>query len=426
MTQTVSRCVNLDWLEVYCVETQPRPWSYFHDLGFEVQKREYGTPMYREMFTILDHGAALIEVRRDPYQVKSQGGIFEDGACHIRLSNRTCYYPDPVGLLRRFIIEHEFFYKGITRVDICLDFLHFDFGDDPLEILKSYMEGKISKINQANVAAHGTDQWDGRYWNSLKWGSETSMVTTKLYNKTMELNRPGHDKFYIRDEWERCGLCSRQITTYQYENKDGTTCTRYGCKYVAYGTAKPEPIPQEQCTEVQIWRVEFSVKSNARHWVNLQSKEFHLLTLNNIDSRQKLIFLFHSLAAHYFHFKTLIYTREGTIQRKDRCPDKVLFITSQLERAYKPKALPTAAKQAPSWIMRVTDELRKLTTSQRVPDNIAESANYILQQLWEQCRLWGVTQRNSEIYDLKAMSKTQLLELYRKLRSMLEAKQLSF
>ena len=76
--------------------------------------------------------------------------------------------------------------------------------------------------------------------------------------------------------------------------------------------------------------------------------------------------------------------------------------------------------------MRVTDELRRLITSDKVPDNIAESANYILVQLWEQCRLWGVTKRNSEVYDLTAMNKTQLLELYRKLRSMLEAKQLHF
>lgn len=422
----VTRCVNLDWLEVYAIETEPRPWSFYHERGLEVQPRAYGTPMYREMFTILEHGAALLEVRRDPYQVRSMGGIFEDGACHIRLCNRTCYYPDPVGVLRYFLTEYGYEYKGISRLDICLDFLKFDLGDDPLQILLSYMRGEISKINQANVAAHGQDQWDGRYWNSLKWGSETSMVTTKLYNKTMELSRPGHDKFYIRDEWERCHLCSRQVTTYNYTNPDGETIQRYGLKYVPYGTAVSHPIPQDDVEEVQVWRVEFSIKSNAKHWVNMQTGDFYRLTLLQIDSRQKLIFLFHSLANHYFHFKTLTYTRDGKLQRKDRCPDKVLFRTSASERAYKPAQLPTADKQAPSWIMRVTDELRRLTTSPRVPETIVNSAYYILQQLWTDCRLAGANRRDSEVFDLRVMSRSELIALYSKLRSMLEAKQLTF
>ena len=47
------KCINLDWLEVYCIEPIDMPAQYFQNLGWQVNIREYGTPLYKEMFTLL-------------------------------------------------------------------------------------------------------------------------------------------------------------------------------------------------------------------------------------------------------------------------------------------------------------------------------------------------------------------------------------
>ena len=296
----MNRCVNIDWLQIFCSEPgwQKQDASYFKSLGYEVKQREYGTPQYKEMFTIYEKGFPFIEVRRNPYSIKAFGGIFEPNDCHLRLANRACYSQSPINDLRRFMIAHNYRYKSISRIDICLDFNFFDFGDRPDRVLLDYMKGKISKINQSNIAAHGKDRWDGRLWNSLSWGSKNSMISTKMYNKSLEL-REVHPKYYITDQWEAAGLR----------------------------------------TDIEVWRVEFSIKSDMKGMYHEDTGEFKSNNLTDYDTRDKCLFRFHSLANKYFHFKYVEYTRDGKLQRKDRCKDKVLFHLTRDEQAYKPTTL---------------------------------------------------------------------------------------
>lgn len=309
------RCCNIDWLEVYAIEDAQRyPCNaeYFRRAGFFVQERDYGTRVYAEMFTILDdHMTPILEIRRNPYSTKSKnGGFFPPESCHIRLHNSTCYRDDAVDVLRRFMVTHDYTMGKIFRLDICLDFERFDKGDDPDRFLQRFIQGRYSKVNQANISAHGRDQWNGRTWNSVSWGNPKSMVSTKMYNKTMELAQM-HDKPYIRQAWWNCGLID-----------DPVNMTKRA--------------PDGSIYKPSIWRVEFSIKSSAQKWFvierNIGKKGKIPLphTLDMYDSREKLLQVFASLAMHYFHFK--VYEAD---QRKDRCQDKVLFDFSPMDTFYK-------------------------------------------------------------------------------------------
>ena len=121
------RCINIDWLEVYCFENKaiPRDMEYFKKQGYVVKKRDYGTPQYKEVLTLYEYDKPFVEIRRLPYSLKRLGGIFEDNACHIRLTNRACYQPHVIDVLRKFLIAHEYIYRSISRIDICLDFIKF-------------------------------------------------------------------------------------------------------------------------------------------------------------------------------------------------------------------------------------------------------------------------------------------------------------
>jgi len=315
----VLRHINIDWLEVYAME-DPRQYpcdaEYYRQHGWMVREREYGTRVYKEMFTLLDaHDEPLLEIRRAPYSnLGRDGGIFPVESCHIRLHNRTCYAAAPVAILRDFMARYGYTLVKIYRIDICLDFEKFDFGDDPGLFVERFMRGRYAKVNQTEIAAHGVDLWNGRLWNSLSWGKPKSMISTKMYCKSMELEKV-HDKPYIWLSWmgdaEHRGLIDDPIN-HTKRRDDGTVY---------------KPV---------IWRIEFSIKSSAKRVFVIEgkSRKSNVIvmphTLDMYDSKMKLLTMFASLQTHYFHFKHF-----EVEKRKDRCKDKQLFRFEPSDTFYK-------------------------------------------------------------------------------------------
>ena len=304
------KLVNIDWLEAYVLEPdldQPRNAAYFEARGMKVRSREYGTPQYQEVFTIYSSSNfPIYEVRRAPYSVKTKGGIFDPRACHIRLSNRQCYQARAVHIFREFLLIHGYEFKSFSRIDICADFNTFDNGKNPQQFLDQFMCGMYFKSLQskmsthgieylykdghrqleigkaAELSAHGADNDKGRHYNSIKWGSPTSAISTKMYNKTLEMKQAKAKK-YIQFLWDKAGL----------ENSD----------------LNP------------VWRVEFSLKSEIKQFVRLDDGEMLHVGFQTIGNYNNIYGMFSLLAQRYFHFKRRTMTRNGTPQRKTRCPD---------------------------------------------------------------------------------------------------------
>lgn len=322
------RCVNIDWLEVYCEESNdeyPCNADYFSRKGYVVREREYGTRVYEEMFYILDgNGNDMIEVRRNPKSGDSSFVGLSPQSTHIRLCNWVCYQSNCVQLLRDFLVRHNYIFHRIYRIDVCYDFEKFDSGDKPERVARRIVEKTYLKMNQTKIHAIGDDNWGGYAWETLSWGSLTSMVSTKLYNKTKELAATGNKKPYILTQWMMAGLIDNPVTQVKY-GKDGS-------QY------KPD-----------IWRVEFSIKSKADSWLILEDisgkrvkKKAVPHSLSLFDSQDKLWQRFQDLAYHYFRFKVKTYKKQKRgvagfalgqiesnhdpeLQRKDRMPEKVLF-----------------------------------------------------------------------------------------------------
>lgn len=308
---TNRRCVNLDWLEVHAREPADRPMNadFYRSRGVFVTEREYGTRVYREMF-VLDgtDGQPLIEIRRNP---ASQGvnGIHDATECHIRLVNRGCYFDNAAEAFEKFLKDFGYVEWRISRVDLCLDFTRFDYGDDPQAFVRRYFKHKYAKINQGRISSHGADGWSGQEWNSLSWGSNHSAITTKMYDKTMELYDKKTSTFkkpYIRQAWCIAGLVD-----------DWQHCTKNG-------------VP------VKVWRVEFSIRSSVKNWVPIEidgkQRNYQSIrnTLDCYKGRDRILVMFASLANHYFRFK-----KYSPLKRKDRCKDKILFDFSGSQVCYK-------------------------------------------------------------------------------------------
>lgn len=322
MTEGVRRCINIDWLEVHCLEPfdAPRTPEFFQRIGWDVSVRPYGTRFYTQMFTLLfPDGERFLEIRRAPSSSnsKSAAQFFEPNSVSIRLCNRTCYFKGCAKMLQEFIDQYGFEFRRISRIDIALDFEKFDSGDDPQKFLHRYLNGAYSKINQGNIRAHGKDLWDGREWNSLAWGSPKSQIGTKFYCKSLEI-REAKDKPYIRQAWASAGLVA-----------DFIQLTKLGADGTWY--------------QPTIWRVEFSIMSSVKRWFVMEHDELGNPKKQSVPnilpyyySDTQLLNVFASLASHYFHFK---HFEAG--QRKDRCRDKVLFKFTEQDQFYKVEKVAT-------------------------------------------------------------------------------------
>lgn len=379
------RCVNIDWLELYVLESAqryPMDAEYFRNRGYWVTEREYGTRSYNQMFTISDeHGDPWIEVRRDPQSGNSAFTGMVPESCHIRLVNRQCYDGDCVRKLMDFIAQHDYIFKRIFRIDICLDFEYFDSGDKPERFATRYLQKKYRKINQAKLSTVGNDSWGGFDWEYLAWGNKASMVSTKLYNKTRELAAPSHDKPYIKQSWFECGLIDDPVRM--------TKLNRHGELY------KPE-----------IWRVEFSLKSSADHWIVIEDmtgkRVKHKAIPHDLPlfmGRDRLLQRFEELAYHYFRFKVSVYKggRKGAaalaidsvyhwdereLQRKDRCPDKVLFRFNKNREIYQVKQVASGQRpeRAADLLLRKLREYRSYHADRK----LREACDVIIKDLEQQ------------------------------------------
>lgn len=304
------RCVNIDWLEVYACEDNtryPMNAEYYRAHGYIVHEREYGTRVYNEMFTVEDgHGNNFVEVRRNPASGQSTFTGLSELSCHLRLVNRACYSKTCVRDLAEFMVKHGYIFQRIFRLDLCYDFLRFDSGDDPARFLRRYIEKKYSKVNQCKVRVIGNDGWASFDWESVSWGAPTSMVGTKIYNKTKELAAGGNKKPWIPQAWFEAEMIKDPIN-----------------------------LPD-------VWRIEFSLKSSARNWIVIedadskhQRKRAIPHTLDLFDGRDKLWQRFEDMAHHYFQFRYVEYLEkvnsDGTrdLKRKDLCRQKQLFKFSE-------------------------------------------------------------------------------------------------
>ena len=300
------RCVNLDWLEVSAEESNlryPCGADYFRSQGFIVHEREYGTRVWGQVFTIEDeHGHDWIEVRRDPPSGASEFKGLNERSCRLRVVNAQLYVKDCVQRFREFLATNDYIFKRIFRIDIAYDFEYFDSHDLPARFARRYLECKYRKINQCKMNGFANDTWTAFEWESLSWGSPHSMVSTKLYNKTKEIETVSKHKVYIPYSWFECGLIDDPINHTKLDS-DG----------VLY---KPE-----------IWRLEFSMKSQADRWLVIEDQSGKRVkkkaiphTLDMFDAPDKVWQRFQDLAFHYFRFKKYVPDK-----RKDLCPDKVLF-----------------------------------------------------------------------------------------------------
>lgn len=328
------RCVNIDWLEMYCHEPrEPRDIRYFEDRGIVVNNRGYGTKHWSEVFTLLDEdGNEFMEVRRAPRTgARDHHTIYPDNAVNLRLVNRYCYYDTACWIMSDFIEKHGYRIRRIFRLDLCIDLKRFDKGDRPEAVARRISRHVYTKIYQAERTIHGRDYWDHCDDNSFSWGKRRSMVVTRFYNKSLELATV-KDKPWIRQAWYECGLIDDPLQPILCDDKG-------------------------QVIGDAVWRLEFQINSSARGWFVCEGEhknEYVEHTLEAYWNRSLLLQAIANLQRHYFNFRVF---KQGV--SKYDCPEKILFEWNESDEPYTlrnslvKRSYDDKGSQALRWIQRL-------------------------------------------------------------------------
>lgn len=272
--------INVDWLQVYCHDRNVDMLSniYYDKSLYEFKLLPHGSRHFKEIWEVLNEdGDKYATIQRVPHS----SIISADGAI-IQLANRELYKPHYASNFLLFLKSHGFDYKSISRLDICFDSNYLRNKFTHSNLIKGLMQGVILKNNQSRV------QWNfsamanvGKPMecNSCSFGSKSSGVSTKMYNKTLEMKEQ-KSKPYIIENWI-------------YNNID---------------------------VERDVWRIEISIKSDASSTIRTSTGEIFRLSADNLRLQDMVEDIFFSYAEKYFAFK-----RNNGTKNKTRMPTLEIF-----------------------------------------------------------------------------------------------------
>lgn len=204
-----------------------------------------------------------------------------DNMCHVKLCNEWCYNDSWAYIFKTALRSFRINPIRPSRIDLAGDVQNFECGVPASVVAQKLMQRQYYKIHQSNWRAVGNDA-ASLSWNSLGFGSKSSPVYTRFYNKTLEL-RQEKDKQYIRECWELAGLDM---------SKD-------------------------------VWRVEFALTDTGRDVIDDETGECFSLSIDDIDDHDKVTALFCHYAQHYWDIRKV----EGDKRRYD-CKRLAMFPTS--------------------------------------------------------------------------------------------------
>ena len=162
-----------------------------------------------------------------------------------------------------------------------------------------------------------------------------------MTNETTRLSQQIYVSIHTPTKGVTAGLCDLQKVRYEYKNpKTKETEIRSKQICVVPGTAVDKEIPIEGAKKIDVWRVEFSMNSEGRKWIDLGDNHVVDLSLNAFDNLDSLAATFFTCSEWLFCFIYAKWITKGATrlkERTNRCKKLQLFNTKFLHSHFKPQ-----------------------------------------------------------------------------------------
>ena len=276
--------VMIDWLQLNC-----RGVISPTKLDLLI-KEPYSTRIFENVYKYERAGKILYTIAFKPLSP-----ILPADTVIIKIGNEFLYRPDLWSNVNALIEWLGIVVKGITRLDLAVDFQYFLNNLLPSNLISNFVNNKYLKNGLAQFKIIGT-QKETMNFEYLRFGSGESDISAYMYNKSKEL-KDVKNKPWITEVWQKTFI-------------DNTLDT---------------------------WRLEFSLKSNQIHELNKVTGELERLTYQSIQNQAYLEQLYTSLVYKYFRFKHNNNTKNKTEMKdvqlfKFECvPNAIRVITDKHE-----------------------------------------------------------------------------------------------
>lgn len=249
----------------YCISID---WAQFHvkfDKDFsEVSHPKYmiertgQTKVFRSVYTIRNLTGDTIAT----FSTNANECIMPEHHGVLKIDNKQLYVnanlPEFVDKLLRSL---KGVFIGITRLDIAYDFQQFFNARKPDNFIKQFLHNDIVKVKGCKFKTTGEQTSLTKSYDWISFGSKTSSINYKLYNKSHEQRNAEH-KPYISKDW-----------------------------------------PSVFQNDKDVWRLEFSINASTMVFdVDNSSLHFHdlrMLTIGNYVAVFKYLFDTHFCFAHH-------------------------------------------------------------------------------------------------------------------------------
>lgn len=200
--------INCDWLQFSVLTAEEEP-ELFCPEGWRVEVTS-GNNIFQHRAMVMDmRGRKWLTLLWCPYS-----SVLNARLMTVQVGNFVLYGSGVMAAWRLLQLVVECSFNSMGRVDVCAD---FPIDDDKLLIIKHlnsghyYIQGKQEGSawwHQVVVPA-GSREVKRKQLHCLSWGSKTSKITVKLYNKSREqgmlLPERQAEKPYIVDMWRQVG-----------------------------------------------------------------------------------------------------------------------------------------------------------------------------------------------------------------------------
>lgn len=263
--------ISVDYLKLYLLggTFEDRDNIYF-------KRNQYSSRHYKFIETVYFFDQIIGTLEHTPFS-----SVLKNESSLLKIENRFLYSSELNYLLQSFFKTTGARFQNISRLDIAIDFNNFLNQYHPQKLISDYLQGKVERNGRGVFTVMGAEK-NVKDYTYLRFGSRSSDVTVILYNKSLEMQEVKH-KDYIYQKWLQLGLDV---------SKD-------------------------------IWRLEFSLKSKAKYFVNISTAEIQTLALDCIFDNVFLKELAIGLSKRYFRF-----VDPSTATRKTRMKDVELLDTS--------------------------------------------------------------------------------------------------